>query len=909
MKTQLHWLLLLFLFILHVYAQKESNYALGLASSAQTTAATKTGGRKLMTVYDAKETQLYLASTLDGNLHGIDIDKGEIKWTLKTPPGGPLLTSSNIAYSDADVPPVQVIPSVNGNIYLHVNGESGVQKLPLTAKELVDMSPFLALDGTMYMSSKQTTGFLVNIHTGKVKCILRDRKQPYSHDDSAHQTCTTQEAYDQEDAEEDLVFLVRVDYAINAIDSASGRVKWNITFSDCHPSSQHADIPTSMAFSTNDGGLYYIENTNIPVPTRPTIFQFSSQPISLFRQVPGTAQFQRVNMLHITLAGGHGFNPYMDDDPAVYVSSDSNGRLYAFEINPLLLLKSKQDRLSLPSPPPSHQINITPSADKEPPIEEPQGETSILGIHQLRPFTYQQCLNPDVLLRHSKYDRQLQIEPMDTKCKQFDENGQCVMRIEEPETTRIAFWNNRAFVISTVLSILAIGFFGVRLVIVNQKKVEHMLQMIEQQRQQLQEASQPPTKVSTPEDKDLVLVGKIHVLKKKVLGHGSNGTIVFEGELVDHNNRKIAVKRMLREFFEIAKHEVSLLIESDEHPNIVRYFAREEDEQFVYLALELCDQSLEKFVAERKPKSKKNKQKYMEQKMQLLFQLCKAVEHLHKLNIVHRDLKPQNVLISSDGVVKISDMGLGRRLSSNKTSFHTNNGSAGTVGWQAPELLQDENEGQPLRKTRAVDIFALGCILYYVLTDGGHPFGDRLEREYNILNDKPKFIHVLPLEMIDLIQQMIHHDPAKRPKASEVIQHPAFWSDSQRLAFLGDVSDQLGKEQMTSQVYHDLQNKAAEIWKGETWEKYIDTIVLQNVQSFRKYDHKKVWDLLRMMRNMKGHFREYDSQVQEMMQPLPQGIYRYFSSKFPSLFFVVYKTVRESDWIKLPVFQPYFQPT
>ncbi len=53
-------------------------------------------------------------------------------------------------------------------------------------------------------------------------------------------------------------------------------------------------------------------------------------------------------------------------------------------------------------------------------------------------------------------------------------------------------------------------------------------------------------------------------------------------------------------------------------------------------------------------------------------------------------------------------MGLGRKLNTNNTSFQTKNGSAGTVGWQAPELLHDESEGVPLRKTRAVDIFALG---------------------------------------------------------------------------------------------------------------------------------------------------------------------------------------------------------
>lgn len=251
-------------------------------------------------------------------------------------------------------------------------------------------------------------------------------------------------------------------------------------------------------------------------------------------------------------------------------------------------------------------------------------------------------------------------------------------------------------------------------------------------------------------------------------------------------------------------------------------------------------------------------------------------------------------------------MGLGRKLSSNKTSFHTKNGSAGTVGWQAPELIHDETEGAPLRKTRAVDIFALGCIIYYVLSDGQHPFGDRLEREMNIMSNTPKMACPLPAEVLDLILLMTHTDAAVRPKASEVLAHCAFWDDNKRLNFLCDVSDQLGKEQMTSVVYQVLQTKKPELWKGDSWDKMLDATVLQGVTSFRKYDFKKVWDLLRLLRNIKGHYREYDEKVQAAFHPLPQGIYRYFAKKFPTLFFVVFRLVRESDWPKMPIFQPYF---
>ena len=67
------------------------------------------------------------------------------------------------------------------------------------------------------------------------------------------------------------------------------------------------------------------------------------------------------------------------------------------------------------------------------------------------------------------------------------------------------------------------------------------------------------------------------------------GTIVYDGML---DGRPVAVKRLLRQFFDLAKKEIDVLIVSDEHPNVVRCFAMEEDREFVYLALERCRSTL-----------------------------------------------------------------------------------------------------------------------------------------------------------------------------------------------------------------------------------------------------------------------------------------------------------------------------
>lgn len=71
---------------------------------------------------------------------------------------------------------------------------------------------------------------------------------------------------------------------------------------------------------------------------------------------------------------------------------------------------------------------------------------------------------------------------------------------------------------------------------------------------------------------------------------------MYEGVL---DSRPVAVKRLLRQFYNLARKEIEVLVVSDEHPNVVRCFAMEEDREFVYLALERCKTSLSETMAGR----------------------------------------------------------------------------------------------------------------------------------------------------------------------------------------------------------------------------------------------------------------------------------------------------------------------
>jgi beta-adrenergic-receptor kinase len=107
-----------------------------------------------------------------------------------------------------------------------------------------------------------------------------------------------------------------------------------------------------------------------------------------------------------------------------------------------------------------------------------------------------------------------------------------------------------------------------------------------------------------------------------------------------------------------------------------------------------------------------------------------GLQHLHDKNYVYRDLKPENCLLSDDGRVKITDLGLAVQMTS------TLHGAAGTRGYWAPEMLRrDSVSGKRCTYDHMVDWFSLGCCLAEFIS-GSNPF--RSERALLFGTDKGK---------------------------------------------------------------------------------------------------------------------------------------------------------------------------
>eukprot|EP00742_Colponemidia_sp_Colp-10_P008843 GILJ01009603.1.p1 GENE.GILJ01009603.1~~GILJ01009603.1.p1 ORF type:complete len:597 (+),score=75.73 GILJ01009603.1:27-1817(+) len=147
------------------------------------------------------------------------------------------------------------------------------------------------------------------------------------------------------------------------------------------------------------------------------------------------------------------------------------------------------------------------------------------------------------------------------------------------------------------------------------------------------------------------------------------------------------------------------LLRSLHHPNIINYIDSFVEESELYIVLELADvgdlSHLTRFMLES------NNQFTELQIWAIFIQICEAVLHMHECRIMHRDIKPSNVFITSSGVVKLGDLGLGRYFSSKTNRAYS---VVGTPYYMSPEVIN--NNGYDFKS----DIWSLGCLLYELAT-------------------------------------------------------------------------------------------------------------------------------------------------------------------------------------------------
>ncbi|KAG7210888.1 hypothetical protein KM043_012369 [Ampulex compressa] len=864
----------------------------------------RTVGQRLQQRHDTglvpeQDDPLLIFSTLGGALIGIGQRSGDVRWRQYDEP----VVKVPIDLTRSSMPMFLPDPK-DGSLYSFGAESEALKKLPFTIPQLVASSPCRSSDGMLYTGRKIDTWLSIDPQTGEREQLLGF--------DKVKNTCPAEMR--------DAIFVGRTEYNIIMVDSKRKDRKWNVTFYDYSAAKMEPDGIENydlVHFTTSSTGrivtldrrlgmILWELDLESPVIAMYTVSKDGLITIPFTSVADGTLDLLLERFatkpsdvqLYPTLYIGqhrHGLYalPSLVDSSMVTISNKIEHLLLEGPLSSSQFHKNENNGIPLPG---DHvyiaDVN-TADADYQ---SVRHDQTIVMLGHYSVPADYKALQRPLQITGRSDRIIQARAVPMnstkelppspspssdgETKEAPLEGGTKALGRVISTAYAASEKWLNQQENKGLKLTlIMLVGCIAAMFWYFNAQFKEF---------QQLSQGSRDNSRtsdygmrgmVALPEDmgEGLVKVGKITFDTGQVLGKGCEGTFVYKGEF---DGRSVAVKRLLPDCFTFADREVALLRESDAHAHVVRYFCTEQDRMFRYIALELAEATLEDYVAGRYDRGKISVKK-------ILRQATSGLAHLHCLDIVHRDIKPHNVLLSVPGPrgevrAMISDFGLCKKLQLGRVSFSRRSGVTGTDGWIAPEMLNGD------RTTCAVDVFSLGCVFYYVLSDGKHPFGDPLRRQANILCGESNLLTLQGISRHDkdlaltLIRAMIAGDPSERPPAMAIYDYPIFWDAAQVLSFFQDVSDRVEKERPDSLAMITLEYDNDHVVRTD-WRSHIDFEVAADLRKYRSYRGESVRDLLRALRNKKHHYRELSPEAQETLGEIPEKFAEYWLSRFPSL--------------------------
>ena len=193
------------------------------------------------------------------------------------------------------------------------------------------------------------------------------------------------------------------------------------------------------------------------------------------------------------------------------------------------------------------------------------------------------------------------------------------------------------------------------------------------------------------------------------------------------------------------------------HPNIVTVYDFGQDGNRSYIVMEYVDgRDLKNVIRAESPLA-------IDRAIDLMAQACAALGYAHRAGLVHCDVKPQNMLVTSDGRLKVTDFGIARALSQ---SMPTSDTVWGTPHYFSPE----QAAGEP--PTPASDVYSLGVVMYEMLA-GQLPFDadNHTDLAMQHLRDEPPPLTVLnpavPIQIEQIVNRVMAKEPAARYRTAE----------------------------------------------------------------------------------------------------------------------------------------------
>ncbi|KAI1891715.1 hypothetical protein AGOR_G00146620 [Albula goreensis] len=269
-----------------------------------------------------------------------------------------------------------------------------------------------------------------------------------------------------------------------------------------------------------------------------------------------------------------------------------------------------------------------------------------------------------------------------------------------------------------------------------------------------------------PRRKRAKLIGKY--LMGDLLGEGSYGKVkeMLDSETLCRRAVKILKKKKLRRIPNgeaNVKKEIQLLRRL-RHKNVIQLVdvLYNEEKQKMYMVMEYCVCGMQEMLD-----SVPEKRFPMFQAHGYFCQLLDGLEYLHSQGIVHKDIKPGNLLLTTDGALKISDLGVAEALHP-FAEDDTCRTSQGSPAFQPPEIANGLDTFSGFK----VDIWSAGVTLYNITTSL-YPFeGDNI---YKLFENIGKGDYSVPEDcgplLSDLLRGMLEYDPAKRFSIQHIRQH------------------------------------------------------------------------------------------------------------------------------------------
>ncbi len=250
-------------------------------------------------------------------------------------------------------------------------------------------------------------------------------------------------------------------------------------------------------------------------------------------------------------------------------------------------------------------------------------------------------------------------------------------------------------------------------------------------------------------------IGKYQILEE--LGHGGMGVVYKARQM--NLNRIVALKMILTGEHADQRERARLRKEAEatatlDHPNIVKIFDIGEHEGMPYLEMEYVSGGNLTRMLRSMPQP-------IRWAARLTETVARAIHVAHQRGIVHRDINPSNILMTTEGVPKITDFGLAKFLRAD--AGHSQNGVLlGTPSYMAPEQVSDGR-----KVGAATDVYAIGVMLYEMLT-GTPPFRGLtpMETLCQVMEGEvvppSRLRHGLPIDVETICLKCLARNPAQR---------------------------------------------------------------------------------------------------------------------------------------------------